>query len=103
VFIVIIKTSKSVDEQNKLEISIIIPFYKEEANIEPFLLRTESVMFKMGISYEIIFALDPTPDIIRVRMWSKSHSIGWQIFCLASIWFDLIYFSARCRIIVSMC
>lgn len=43
-------------------ISIVVPVYKEEANIRPFLKRTEAVMAKMGLSYEIIFALDPSPD-----------------------------------------
>ena len=43
-------------------ISIVVPVYKEEANIRPFLKRTEAVMAKMGVSYEIIFALDPSPD-----------------------------------------
>ena len=43
-------------------LSIIVPVYKEEANICPFLQRTEAVMVKLGITYEIIFALDPSPD-----------------------------------------
>jgi len=43
-------------------ISIVVPVYKEEANIRPFLERTEAVMANMGVSYEIIFALDPSPD-----------------------------------------
>jgi len=42
--------------------SIIVPVYKEEANIRSFLQRAEAVMAKMGVSYEIIFALDPSPD-----------------------------------------
>ena len=44
------------------ELSIIVPVYKEADNIRPFLQRTEAVMAKMGLSYEIIFALDPSPD-----------------------------------------
>lgn len=44
------------------EISIVVPIYKEERNIRPFLSRTEAVMRQMGVSYEIIFALDPSPD-----------------------------------------
>ena len=43
-------------------LSIVVPVYKEEASIRPFLQRTEAVMAKMGKSYEIIFALDPSPD-----------------------------------------
>lgn len=44
------------------EISLIVPVYKEEANIRPFLARAEAVFSRMQVSYEIIFALDPSPD-----------------------------------------
>lgn len=44
------------------EISLVIPVYKEEDNIRPFLKRTEAVFEQMGLTYEIIFALDPSPD-----------------------------------------
>jgi len=43
-------------------ISLVVPVYKEEANIRPFLARAEAVFEKMGKTYEIIFALDPSPD-----------------------------------------
>jgi dolichol-phosphate mannosyltransferase len=36
--------------------------YKEENSIRPFLERLEAVMSKMGTDYEVIFALDPSPD-----------------------------------------
>jgi len=45
-----------------IDVSVVVPVYKEEASIRPFLQRTEAVMEKMGVSYEIIFALDPCPD-----------------------------------------
>ncbi len=45
-----------------IDISLIVPVYKEEANIRPFLARAEKVFEKMGKSYEIIFTLDPSPD-----------------------------------------
>lgn len=44
------------------EISVVIPVYKEAANIRPFLARLEPVFKRMDVSYEIIFALDPSPD-----------------------------------------
>ncbi|CNK47485.1 undecaprenyl phosphate 4-deoxy-4-formamido-L-arabinose transferase [Yersinia enterocolitica] len=44
------------------QISLIVPVYKEEANIRPFLQRTEAVFMKMRVTYEIIFSLDPSPD-----------------------------------------
>jgi polyisoprenyl-phosphate glycosyltransferase len=43
-------------------ISIVVPVYKEERGIRPFLLRLESVMDRMSLAYEVIFSLDPSPD-----------------------------------------
>jgi polyisoprenyl-phosphate glycosyltransferase len=42
-------------------ISVVVPVYKERDNIRPFLKRLEPVLEKIG-PYEIIFALDPSPD-----------------------------------------
>jgi glycosyltransferase involved in cell wall biosynthesis len=44
------------------QLAIIVPVYKEENNIRPFLTRTEAVMQKLKVNYEIIFCLDPSPD-----------------------------------------
>jgi dolichol-phosphate mannosyltransferase len=44
-----------------VEISVIVPVYKEEKNIKPFLDRVIPVLEGIG-SYEVIFALDPCPD-----------------------------------------
>lgn len=43
-------------------ISVVIPVYKEENNIRPFLGRVIPVMSKIGEPFELIFALDPSPD-----------------------------------------
>lgn len=43
-------------------ISLVVPVYKEEQSIRPFLARVEKVFDTLGESYEIIFALDPSPD-----------------------------------------
>jgi dolichol-phosphate mannosyltransferase len=45
-----------------LDISIIVPVYKEETNIRPFLERMERVLKSITDDYEIIFCLDPCPD-----------------------------------------
>jgi dolichol-phosphate mannosyltransferase len=50
---------------NKLMISIVVPVYKEENNIAPFLLRMEKVLDNIDMRYEIIFCLDPSPDRTR--------------------------------------
>ena len=49
-------------ELKNIQLSIIIPVYKEEHNISPFLLRLEAVLRKMKLSHEIIFCMDPSPD-----------------------------------------
>lgn len=45
-----------------IDISIVVPVYKESQNIKPFLNRTEMVLNRLELSYEIIFCLDPSPD-----------------------------------------
>jgi glycosyltransferase involved in cell wall biosynthesis len=50
------------DTSHHVVLSIVVPVYKEAGNIRPFLQRTEAVLAKMNVSYEIIFALDPSPD-----------------------------------------
>jgi dolichol-phosphate mannosyltransferase len=50
----------TVDEP--IDISVVVPVYKEEANIRPFLVRMESVLAKVSARYEIVFCLDPSPD-----------------------------------------
>lgn len=44
------------------DISVVVPVYNEAGNIRPFLERTEAVLAGMGVSYEILFALDPCTD-----------------------------------------
>lgn len=44
------------------QLSVIVPVYKEAANIKPFLARMEAALAKANLSYEIIFCLDPSPD-----------------------------------------
>lgn len=45
-----------------VDISIVVPVYKEANNIRPFLERAVAAITKMGVTYEIVFALDPSPD-----------------------------------------
>src|ERR1700682_3595234 len=55
------ETQRSVGCLN-IAVSVVVPVYKEAGNIKPFLQRTEAVMAKLGVSYEIISPLDPSPD-----------------------------------------
>jgi glycosyltransferase involved in cell wall biosynthesis len=44
------------------ELSIIVPVYKEEGNVPEFVRRMTGILDAVTKSYEIIFALDPSPD-----------------------------------------
>ncbi len=63
-------------------ISVVVPVYKEEKSIRPFLARTEPVLARLG-SYEIIFCLDPSPDqterVIREEI-ARNRRIGLLVF-----------------------
>jgi len=45
-----------------IDLTVVVPIYKEEANIRPFLERMETVLAKITEHYEILFCLDPSPD-----------------------------------------
>jgi glycosyltransferase involved in cell wall biosynthesis len=45
-----------------MQLSIIVPVYKEEKNIPEFLRRLQPVLAAVTPDYELIFALDPSPD-----------------------------------------
>jgi len=45
-----------------MAISVVVPVYKEEQNIRPFLARMEPVLESLSPRYEILFCLDPSPD-----------------------------------------
>jgi polyisoprenyl-phosphate glycosyltransferase len=63
-------------------IAVVVPVYKEERNVRPFLARLEPVLERIG-SYEIIFCLDPSPDqtegVIREEI-ARNPRIGLVIF-----------------------
>lgn len=45
-----------------VDISVVVPVYKEESSIRPFLERLEPVLASISERYEIVFCLDPSPD-----------------------------------------
>jgi polyisoprenyl-phosphate glycosyltransferase len=63
-------------------ISLIVPVFKEERNIRPFLDRAVPVLERLG-TYEIIFCLDPSPDgteaVIRDEI-ERNARIGLLVF-----------------------
>ncbi|MEI8345477.1 MAG: glycosyltransferase family 2 protein [Candidatus Omnitrophota bacterium] len=65
------------------EISVVVPVYKEQDNILPFLKRTETTLEALKVSYEIIFCLDPSPDRteeVIVGQISRNANIRLMIF-----------------------
>jgi dolichol-phosphate mannosyltransferase len=48
--------------EETIDISVVVPVYKEEASIRPFLERMEPVLASISEHYEIVFCLDPCPD-----------------------------------------
>jgi polyisoprenyl-phosphate glycosyltransferase len=45
-----------------VDLSVVVPVYKEEANIEPFLARMKPVLESLTERWEVLFCLDPSPD-----------------------------------------
>lgn len=45
-----------------MNLSVVVPVYKEEKNISEFLRRINPILARAARSHEIIFAMDPSPD-----------------------------------------
>ena len=54
-------------------ISVVVPVYKEEANISPFLDQLIPVLEEINLDYEVIFSIDPTSDGTEkiIPTWNK--------------------------------
>jgi polyisoprenyl-phosphate glycosyltransferase len=63
-------------DQSTPEYSVVIPVYKEEGSVSPFLNRLMPALEKLSSQYEIIFVLDPSPDNTEeaLILSSKSNS-----------------------------
>jgi dolichol-phosphate mannosyltransferase len=64
------------------KITVVVPVYKEEANIVPFLTRIEPTLERIG-AYEILFCLDPSPDHteqVIVEQIARNPKIGLLVF-----------------------
>lgn len=67
----------------KPEISLVVPVYNEEANIRPFLQRTEKIFGIMNKRYEIIFTLDPCSDLteeVILEEINRNQNIKLMVF-----------------------
>jgi len=91
-------------------LSIVVPVYKEETNIPVFLKKIPEVLNNITEDYEIIFALDPSPDrseevIINLRQYNNrvkllkfSRRIGQPMATLGG----LSYSQGKCVIIMDV-
>ncbi len=50
------------NSDDKPVISIVIPLYNEENNVQPLVERLAAVLNRAELSWELVFALDPSPD-----------------------------------------
>jgi glycosyltransferase involved in cell wall biosynthesis len=50
------------DAKHPIMLTVIVPVYKEEGNIDEFLRRIIPILESVTHAFEIIFALDPSPD-----------------------------------------
>ncbi len=55
-----------------MDLSIVVPVYKEESSIRPFLNRSIPVVREISKSYELIFVLDPSPDLTESEILRAS-------------------------------
>jgi glycosyltransferase involved in cell wall biosynthesis len=66
-----------------MDISVVVPVYKEEFSIRPFLSRLIPHLVELNVNYEVIFALDPSPDNteeVIIDEISKNDNIKMLIF-----------------------
>lgn len=78
-------------------ISVVVPIYREENNVEPLVERLKKIMDKLGLDWELVFAMDPSPDqtekkitdLIQqgmpIRLISFSRRIGKPLSLLAGL------------------
>ena len=49
-------------------LSVVVPVYNEESNIDEFYSRITNVIHDLSVSYELIFALDPSTDATENKL-----------------------------------
>jgi len=80
-----------------MQLSIIVPVYREEGNIAEFLRRLREIVEPLVTDYELIFSLDPSPDrteeVIlearagneRIKLLKFSRRVGQPMATLAGM------------------
>lgn len=83
--------------QRQPELSVVVPVYNEEGNIEPFFSRIQQVFATLQLDWELLFCLDPSTDTTeekirelnrldpRVKMIRFSRRFGQYMATLAGL------------------
>jgi glycosyltransferase involved in cell wall biosynthesis len=83
--------------QTEVQISVIVPVYREEGNIDEFLRRITPILADLTDAFEVIFALDPSSDRteqkilearnrdVRVKLLRFSRRFGQPFATLAGL------------------
>lgn len=78
-------------------ISVVVPLYNEERNVPVFVERLDRVFRRIGCKWEIVFALDPSPDATKekildliqagypIRLVTFSRRVGKPLSLLAGL------------------
>jgi len=59
---------------DKTLISVVIPIYNEENNVNLLVERLETTLGRIGCLWELVFALDPCPDRTRDKIQELVHA-----------------------------
>ena len=65
---------------NNIEISVVVPVYNEEENIDSFVNTVSNIFKKIDQTYEIIFILDPSSDDTEKKILAKKNCINYTLF-----------------------
>jgi polyisoprenyl-phosphate glycosyltransferase len=90
--------ARRTEEASKdVTLSVVVPVYNEEANVEPLYERLTAVLSGLGVSWEIVFCVDPCTDRTeqlllalhdrdgRVKMLRFSRRFGQPMATLAGL------------------
>jgi dolichol-phosphate mannosyltransferase len=61
--------------RSSMDLSIVVPVYREEKNVPEFLRQIAPILEDLSLDYEIIFCLDPSPDQTeKVILDERTHN-----------------------------
>jgi len=84
-------------EPQRIGVSLVVPVYKEQENVPVFLDRIIPILESIGLPFEIIFSMDPSPDRTeevvlewrqrdpRIRLIKFSRRFGQPMATLAGL------------------